>query len=301
LGVDGEVNWLVPTLVLPSRREHAAGSIEDVEAVQLFIERARAANAAFAPPDRDAKTVAEICRAVDGIPLALELRLPGCAWCPLARSQTGCGIASTCYRAMRVRSCRATRTMSATMEWSYDLLSDVERDLLDQLSVFRGGWTIDAAEDVSDGRGTFESLARLVDQSLVLAESDSAGDMRYRLLEPVRQFAEERLDSSGMATLVRDRHAGYFLGLAERAQVALWGVNQRGSWIPRLAREHDKLRAALRWLIDTGDADRAQLVGAYLGRYWMSVVTFARRACGCQNSWRCLRAQASANGPEHAC
>jgi predicted ATPase/DNA-binding CsgD family transcriptional regulator/DNA-binding XRE family transcriptional regulator len=275
LGVDGEVRWLVPSLALPSR--DAAGArgdgpgkdVSDAEAVRLFVDRARATHSGFTLIDREGAAVAEICRVLDGIPLAIELAAAWVRVLPTSqiamRLRTSFDLLSSPTRTALPRQ----RTLSATILWSYDLLPAAEQALFRELSVFRGGWTLEAIEHVSGGGDTLMRLTRLVDQSLVVVEADSGGEMRYRFLEPIRQFAEERLETEGSSKIVRDRHATYFLALAEAAQVALWGVKQRGSWIPRLAPEHDNLRGALRWLINTHDAERAQLLGAYLGRYWM--------------------------------
>ena len=271
LGASGEVRWLVPSLALPSlgsgRAVTSPGDATErlvtAEAVRLFVERARAAHSSFRVTDREAEAIAEVCRTVDGIPLAIELAAAWVRVLPVeqiaARLTHGSDLLISHARTVVPRQ----RTLRATIQWSYDLLEHPERELFEELCVFRGGWTLDAAEAVSGAPDTLARLARLVDQSLVLAEPDDSGGIRYRVLEPVRQFAEEGLETRRAAKRARDRHARYFLGLAEHAQVALWGVNQRGSWIPRLAREHDNMRAALRWLIDTGDAERAQLMGAY--------------------------------------
>jgi predicted ATPase/DNA-binding CsgD family transcriptional regulator len=271
LGVDGEVRWLVPSLGLPppEARSGPGEHLAHVEAVRLFVERARAAHSGFELTDSNAPAVAHVCGVLDGIPLAIELAAAWVRVLPVSEIATRLGSSFDLLSSHARTVVPRQRTLSATIQWSYDLLSAAERALFGRLSVFRGGWTLEAAEAVSATPDTLAGLARLLDQSLVLVEPDSVGSARYRFLEPIRQFAEARLEADGSSTSVRERHAGYFLGLAEAAQVALWGVNQRGSWIPRLASEHDNLRAALRWLIDNGHAERAQLLGAYLGRYWM--------------------------------
>jgi predicted ATPase len=210
-----------------------------------------------------------ICRQLDGIPLALEL---AAAWVRvLLVDQIAAQLDSSFDLLVSGTRTAAPRhrTLSATIQWSYDLIADNERRLFEDLCVFRGGFTLEGAQAASGTSDVLACLARLVDHSLVQAEHDDTGAVRYRLLEPVRQFGEARLEARGAANAVRARHANYFVELAEAAQVALWGVGQRGSWLPRLARDHDNLRAALRWLIDQADTERAQLLGAYLARYWM--------------------------------
>jgi predicted ATPase/DNA-binding CsgD family transcriptional regulator len=277
LGVTGEKTWLVPSLTLPPiSLEHppglaaSLGPVAASEAGRLFADRATAVRGGSAELDEQTiQAVAQICHRVDGIPLAIEL---AAAWTRvLSAQQIASRIASSFDLLVGVGRTAAPRhrTLRAAVEWSYNLLSEDERELFEQLSVFAGGWTLEAAEAVSGSHDVLSRVARLVDQSLVLAEPHGGADVRYRMLEPLRQFAQERLQARPAYTTVRDRHAAYFLALTECAQVALWGRGMRDSWIPRLAPEHDNLRTALRWLIDCVDVGSAQRLGAGLTRYWL--------------------------------
>lgn len=295
LGLTGETVWLVPSLSLPALTLHVTQDTKHLsdpeplagfEAVRLFVERATAASRGFVLTGQNAEVVARICRQLDGIPLAIEL---AAAWVKVlsvdeiaARLLAGPRFLMTGGRAVVPRH----RTMTAAIDASYRLLTEPERRLFTQLSVFAGGWTLAAAEAVTAAeavdqdtrpaaiRGvepdsTLGLLARLVDKSLVVVEQGTNGDVRYRLLEPLRQFARERIEASGTA-VVRDRHASYFLDLAEGAQGGLWGAaGATGAWVPQLVRENDNLRAALRWLIDRGDVERAERLGAALPRFWL--------------------------------
>ena len=163
------------------------------------------------------------------------------------------------------------RTLRAALEWGYELLGEGERQLFWRLSVFVGGWTLEAAEKVGaagDLRAgeVLDLLPRLVDQSLIVAEAGE-GTPRYRMLEPIRQYALELLERSGEAEEVRDRHATLFASLAERAHTELRGAGQV-AWIRRIDREHDNLRAAMAWALASEDFETAALQGWALWPFW---------------------------------
>jgi DNA-binding SARP family transcriptional activator len=165
------------------------------------------------------------------------------------------------------------RTLRAALEWSYELLSEPERGLFGRLSVFAGGWTLEAAEaigaagDIPAGE-VLDLLGRLVDQSLVIAETEVPEDVpRYRMLEPIRQYALELLEGSGEAPAARERHAWLFTELARVAHTELRGTGQVG-WMRRLARENDNLRAAMAWTLSSGDFETAASLGWALWPYW---------------------------------
>jgi DNA-binding CsgD family transcriptional regulator len=173
------------------------------------------------------------------------------------------------------------RTLRATLEWSFELLSEAERALFRRLSVFAGGWTLEAAEEVCSGEGwvsnppVLDLLSKLVDKSLVVAGTSSPGEegaLRYRMLEPVRQYGQERLEESGEAGQVREWHAKHYLALAERAEPELMGTRP-AVWLERLELEHGNLRAALSWALDADEepGERAEIglrLAAALGRFW---------------------------------
>jgi predicted ATPase len=264
LGLMGETCWLVPPLSLPPTGRRLTGS-GDSEATALFLERAQAVNRSLNLDGPNADAAADVCRRLDGLPLAIEL---AAAWANvLSLREIADRLASGAGLLVGPRSTAARhKTLQATVQWSLELLSDCER-LFEQLSAFRGGFTLEAAQAVT-ARDVLSSLARLVDASLVVPEPDKAGGARYRILEPLREVAHERLAARAGAEVARERHAEYFLALAESVQDWLWDQHARRSGIPRLEREVDNLRVALRWLIQQPDAERASRMGTALARFW---------------------------------
>ena len=278
LAVPGENIYQVPALSFPDpQRLPPLESLSQYDAVRLFIERATAVQPEFAVTNANAPAVAQICYRLDGIPLAIELaavRIKLLAPEQIAtrlddrfRLLTGGG------RTVLPRQ----QTLRATIEWSYSLLSASERILFQRLAVFVGGWTIEAAEQVcaSDGDGdlgpldVMDVLARLVDKSLVTTETRD-GETRYRMLETIREYAREKLQESGEAGGVQNRHLDFFLKLAEEAETKLEGSEQV-RWLNRLEREHDNLRAALAWTrASTGKAELGLRLAGALGEFWAS-------------------------------
>ena len=260
LGVAGETNWLVPSLTVPDAGH--LPSVEDLtryEAVRLFVERVRSRLPAFVLTPENARAVVEVCRRLDGIPLAIELataRVSALAVEQVAeRLQDSLKLLTTGSRTAPARH----QTLRATLDWSYELLSGQERKLFGRLSVFAGGWTLEAAEAVGAGASieqgeVLDLLSRLVDKSLVVAEVGREGALRYRMLEPIRQYGQERLEANGEADTIRRRHADFFVRLAEEAEPELTGAGQRG-WLDRLETELDNLRTALGWSLDGGEPE----------------------------------------------
>jgi tetratricopeptide (TPR) repeat protein len=234
--------------------------------VALFVARARAARPEFAVTRDNAPAVIALCRALDGLPLAIEL----------AASQVGlmspAELLKRLDRALRhVSRGQAPgperhRALQVTIGWSYDLLEDDVRQLYAELAVFAGGWTLEAAESVCDpARDVIGGMAALVDHSLVRVSGTDA-DPRFGMLETIREYAAARLDTSGLRTDVEERHASYCEALANAAEPHLRG--NPGAWIARLEGEHDNLRAALDRRTGQGDtAGEARLAGA-LWRFW---------------------------------
>jgi non-specific serine/threonine protein kinase len=214
--------------------------------------------------------VAEVCRKLEGIPLAIELAA--------ARMDvlTAEQIAQRLDRALGLltggrEADRRHRTLRATLDWSFELLSEPERKLFCRLSVFAGGWTLEAAEAVGAGGGieegdVVELFLMLVDKSLVVSEAEEGG-FRYGMLEPIRQYARERLDESGEAQAMERTHAEYFLALAEEAEPRLWESGDK-AWFDRLEKEHDNLRAALSWTLEHEEAELALRLGGALRWFW---------------------------------
>jgi predicted ATPase len=253
LGIAGEMKWLVSSLSVPDPRQRpTAEELERYESVRLFAERAHYRNPAFAVTPQNAQAVAQICERLDGIPLAIELaaaRVGLSVEQIVTRLDDSLKLLSTGSRTASARQ----RTLRGALDWSYDLLSDPERVLFGRLSVFAGGWTLEAAEAVGSGEGVKEDvvldlLLGLVDKSLVVAEATGEGGVRHRMLEPVRQYAREKLEEGGEAEEVRRRHATFFLTLAEEAEPGLRGPEDR-EWLECLETEHDNMRAALSWTL----------------------------------------------------
>jgi len=252
LGIAGEASYRVPSLSLPDPQQSPSPeTITQYAAVRLFVERAVFYQPRFAVTTTNAKAIAEVCRRLDGIPLALELAAARVR--VLSVEQIGARLDDR-FRLLTGGARTALphhQTLRAAIDWSHDLLADDERALFRRLSVFVGGFTLDAAEGVC-ADGTIAStlildlLTRLVDKSLIGVDVGSGAEARYRLLETVRQYAVDRLVESGEAAAVRTRHRDVFLALAERAEPELQGPDQK-IWLDRLAVELDNLRAALEW------------------------------------------------------
>lgn len=274
LGVAGEVVWSVPALVAPETSPGSAldiGAVMQTAAARLFINRLQAARPEYAPTPADARAVAEICRRLEGIPLAIELAAARTTVLSVSE------IAQQLDHPLRVLvSAQRTgpvrhRALGATLEWSYDLLDHSERRLFERLAVFVGGCTREAAEAVCVGPDLEEGaildvLERLVRHSLVLADT-TARPTRFRLLHTVRHYANECLIRGNDVDAVRDRHSAFFTSLAEQAASALVGPEE-GAWLARLEREHDNIGSALRWLIDHDALGSAQRLAGSLYRFW---------------------------------
>jgi predicted ATPase/DNA-binding SARP family transcriptional activator len=256
LGIAGEVAWIVPSLSVPPHPSPAgerASHVVQYEAVRLFAERAATALPAFALTDQNAAAVAQICRRLDGIPLALEL---AAARVKVLSPEQITARLDDCFSLLTGGSRTALRrhqTLRATIDWSYDLLGEAERVLFRRLAVFAGGFTLEAAEAVCAGVGQngilscqiLDLLSRLVDKSLVGVEVRGQA-ARYRLLETVREYARERLRQAGEEDWARSRHLDFFLRLAEEAEPHKVRAGGVGAF-SRLGQEYDNLWAALEW------------------------------------------------------
>jgi len=247
--IAGETIYTVPALSMPRPEGSiSADSIGQFEAVRLFVERASAVQPSFRLSDQNVPAIVEICQRLDGIPLALELAAARVRALSVeqiaARVNDRFRLLTTGDRTAQPRQ----QTLRAMIDWSYDLLSDRERILFRRLAVFAGGWTLEAAEAVASGGDVDEAavldlLAELVDKSLV--EIDAGGG-RYRLLETVRQYADERLTQAEEGDATRARHLDYFVSLAEAARPHLNGRDQ-ATWLARIDVERENLLAAHVW------------------------------------------------------
>ena len=273
LRIQGEQEYPLPPLGLPDLSH--VPRLRDVErapSVALFVRRARQASPAFDLTAANALSIAAICRRLDGLPLAIELAAARVKLLspPEILQRLDCALPLLTGGARDLP--ERQRTMRDAIAWSYDLLDEGARVLLRRLSVFAGGWTLHAAEDVVaggdvDAEQVLDLLGRLVDQSLVVADA-IPGERRYRMLEPVRQYAAELLGAGEEAATVRRRHAAYYLRLAEHEEPEL-GRIERAAHLDMLEAEHGNLRAAMQWFEDEGDETARLRMAACLGWFWL--------------------------------
>jgi len=275
LAVAGETIWSVAPLRLPEGdRRSAPDVVAASEAAQLFLTRAGSAVPGFALTPDNAAAVAEICRRVDGIPLALEL---AAAWVKFISPRQIAERLSDCFRLLtrgRAEDLSHHQTLRAAVDWSFELLSEPERALFRRLAVFRGGLSLAGAEAVASGAAlepgdTLDLLFGLVEKSMLEARLGSGEqETRFRLLEPLRQYAAERLEQAGEADDARRRHLAYYVALAERAEPELTGRDQ-ARWLDGLGQEHENLRSAMAWGLESEDAEAALRAAAGLRWFWL--------------------------------
>ena len=266
LGLDGERLLAVRSMTV-SADVRDLRALEESDAVKFFVDRAQAARRDFALGPDNAAAVADICRRLDGIPLAIELAAARVKALSVEQIRSRLDDRFKLLTGGRSAVPRQ-QTLLATIQWSYDQLTAEEQALLRVLSVFSGGWTLESATAVAGSDGDefaiLDLLTRLIDKSLVMVDQTS-NEARYGMLETMRQYGVERLVESGDADVVRDRHAAVFTQLAE--QFYAHKFTQEELWGGRLTREMDNLRAALAFLRER-DAERyLDLVGA-LGYFW---------------------------------
>jgi predicted ATPase/class 3 adenylate cyclase len=280
LGVEGETVFQVPSLALPTGIGPATGGAEETrwleellasEAVQLFVERAQAITPSFSVTASNAAHIADICRQLDGIPLALELAAARLSVLSVEEIARGLSDRFRLLTGGRRTAVPRQQTLQALVDWSWDLLDDTDRVLLRRLSVFSGGWTLDGAaavtgQEAGDRLATLDGLSRLVERSLVIVDSVATGATRYRMLQTIQQYARDRLFGAGEAGAIRDRHLAHFTEVAIEAESALRGPEMI-AWLRRLDAELDNLRVALDWSFET-DAERAFRLCVALKRYW---------------------------------
>jgi len=277
LNLPFEHPYRVPSLpapdpkMLPGKEKSLASLLLDYDAVRLFVARAGMHRADFRVTDQNAPLLASICHRLDGIPLAIELAAGRIGGMSLEDLERGL---SNCFRILTHGSRAALprhQTLRAAMDWSYYLLEEPEKTLLRRLSVFAGGCEREAVEQVCAGSGSEEwkvrdLLASLVDKNLVEYQ-EREGRSRYRLLETVRQYGQDRLEESGESEMLWGRHRAYFLALAEEAEPKLKMAEQR-EWMQRLEAEHANLQAALHGCLSQGQASAGLRFCGALCRFW---------------------------------
>ena len=273
LHLSTEQEYPVPPLAIPDPDTPTeVESLSRVAAVALFVERARRVRPDFELTQDNAAAVAAICRAMDGLALAIELAAARVKVLTpsmmLARLEHALPILSGGSVDLPARQ----RTLRATIEWSCQLLDAPQRALFERLTVFFGGWTADAAEQVIDPAGELgldilDGLSALVDQSLVRPAPDGRSEeTRFEMLRLIREYGAERLAGSGEAAAVTRRHAGWVLGFVEPAATALEAGDP--ATLDRLAREHDNLRAALQWSVQAGEQEIGLRIATSAWRFW---------------------------------
>jgi predicted ATPase/DNA-binding winged helix-turn-helix (wHTH) protein len=272
LGMVGELTYRVPSLTVPNPGDNfATDALLAYEGVRLFVDRARLLRPDFNVTAENAASLASICHRLDGIPLAIELAAPRLR----SMSVEELGQRLDQRLALLTDGSRTAlprhRTLRSTIDWSYDLLTDLEQAMLRRVSAFASGWTLAAAEHVCTGDGieksdTVDLLASLADKNLILTE-EHEGATRYRMLETIRQYALDRLRETGEEARWRNRHFAWVLALAEESFEPLVGPDQ-GLWLDRIAPELDNFRAALRWAIEQKLPDAFRMA-PNLGRWWV--------------------------------
>jgi len=273
LHIHGESEFPVPSLALPptdSLPERAA--IVRYGAVQLFVDRAQAVKPDFELTDANARDVALICNRLDGLPLAIELAAGRTKLLPpatlLARLDTRLSLLTGGGQDVPVR----LQTLEGAISWSYDLLDSVQRTLFRHLAVFEGGCTLEAAEEIcrQPDDGDFDVLERigaLVDKNLIRQIEQTNGTSRLLMLETIHEYGRARLTTSEEGNVVHNRHARYYLALVKEVNRHIGGPDQR-LWLDRLEREHDNLRAALRWHAELGEPEIALELATALIKFW---------------------------------
>jgi predicted ATPase len=264
----GEYLFPVPALPLPATPAASAEHLSQYAAVRLYVERARAVQPAFTLASANADAVGEICRRLDGLPLALELAAGQAhRFAPpalLARLHRRLGVLTGGPWDHAPRQ----QTLRGAIAWSDDLLSEDERHLFYRLAVFQGGFVPAAAAAVAGSGGPVTGLLdTLADQSLIQRIPEVGGGTRFALLDTIREYALERLTEGREADISQQRHTQYYLEFAEQATPELSRANQ-ARWLARLDQDYDNFRAALRYLLDRGDRAGAARLGGALGRFW---------------------------------
>ncbi len=270
LRVGGEVVWRVPSLSTPEvGDEISPEELLGYESARLFAERARARRPDFGLRRENARAVAGVCRRLDGMPLAIELAAARVGVLSADQISSRLSDSLGLLRGGSRTAPSRHQTLRGMLDWGHALLPEPEKRLFGRLSVFAVGFSLEAAEAVGKGAGEDDVLVlleSLVDKSLVAAKGP-AHAVRHRLLEPVRQYAWEKLEGSGEAEEARRRHALWYLALVEEAEAQLSGQDQ-AAWLDRLETEHDNLRGALGWALDGGNAELGLRLAGALWLFW---------------------------------
>ena len=279
LAIDGETSWEVPPLTVPDGQARSAEAVGAAEAVALFETRARQVRPDFAVTDDNAAAVAQICRRLDGIPLAVELAAARVRVLSVAQIAAGLSDRFRLLAGMGRGVPSRQATLEASVVWSFGLLTDGERLALARLSVFVGMFDLDAAQAVVAGPDidqtqVLELVTALADRSLLQVVDEHDGRARYRLLETIRMFARDRLAELDDPARLRSRHLDFFIGLAGRAGAGLGGPGA-AVWNARLAADLADLRVAMAWAVDSGRPVAVLDIAEPTRRFWFDRSRYA--------------------------
>jgi non-specific serine/threonine protein kinase len=279
LNVPGEVNFRVPSLSLPESEDRASQTLMGHEALQLFIERARNVQPSLKDIDLDSDMIARVCRKLEGIPLAIELAAARISFLSLSQIEAHLNDRFHLLTGGQTTLPRH-QSLRATLEWSHDLLSEDEKVLFRHLSIFAGGWTLESATAVcaNNGSDVVDLLPQLVNKSLVVVERGPDAEVRFTILEMIREYAREKLNEAGEVTNIRQKHFDFFHTLAQQMGPKMFGP-EKAIWLDRAEADIDNFRAALIWSLEADPAgvlpplayraERAiQLVVSLLDFYW---------------------------------
>ena len=274
LGVKGEMTYAVPPLSHPDIKHlPVIQQLSQYEAVRLFIDRAALVSPHFDMNQENAPFITQICYRLDGIPLAIELAAARVRMLSAEQISKRLDDRFRFLTGGARTALQRQQTLRATIDWSYNLLSEPEKTLLCRLAVFSGGWTLEAAEEVCSGDGIetdqiLDLLSHLVNKSLVAVDKHARGDdTRYRILETVRQYAREKLFDTEETSPLRGKHLAYFVKLAEQAEPELFSSNQV-LWFNKLDKDLDNFRVALEWSLRINKGESALRIVGSLGQFW---------------------------------
>jgi predicted ATPase len=267
-----EREYILSPLELPSDKKLSATELSEYPAIALFIERAKAAKSSFELTEENAHILAEICRKLDGLPLAIELAAVRVKILSpqaiLIRLTNRLKLLTGGARDLPERQ----KTIRAAIAWSYDLLKEEEKNLLNRLAIFAGSFTLEGAETIVAVKGdlkvdVLDAVASLVDKSLLTQREQAEGEPRFRMLEIVREFALEKLAESGESSEIKRLHAAFYADLSEKAEPELRSAKAT-EWFDKLEREHDNLRCALEWTLDNQPESALRIVAAIFS-FWV--------------------------------
>jgi len=276
LGLIREEAWPVPILSLPdAQRMSLIDLLMQYEGIHLFVERASAAKSDFTLTKQNALSVAQVCQRLDGVPLAIELAAARVKMMTVGEIAKHLDDRFDLLTAGSRTALPRHQTLRGAIDWSYDLLSQPERMFFSRISVFAGGFTLNAAKEIATGDGVSKTqvihlLGQLINKSLVNVRARSEepkSETRYEMLETIREYAREKLDEFGETEQVRQRHRDFFIGFAEQAEPKLKGA-QQFEWLNRLEDEHDNLRAVLQWTQELGGMVTALRLAGLLFWFW---------------------------------